>query len=142
MSNATNGSDWATTTWVPAENTGNTGDNAWQLTAATLVGLQSVPGLVVFYAGIVKKKWAINSAFMAFYAFAATLICWVLWAYKMGFGEQGLPLVGIPGPLVTIESELQQALIPAIPLTANYLMATMAYFQFVFAAITIVITAG
>jgi len=35
----------------------NKGDNAWQLTAATLVGLQSVPGLVVLYAGIVKKKW-------------------------------------------------------------------------------------
>jgi len=33
--------------WVP--NGGNTGDNAWQLTAATLVGLQSVPGLVVLY---------------------------------------------------------------------------------------------
>ncbi|KAL9621871.1 MAG: hypothetical protein Q9160_003692 [Pyrenula sp. 1 TL-2023] len=53
------------------------GDNAWQLTAASLVGLQSIPGLVVIYAGIVKKKWAINSAFMAFYAFAAVLICWV-----------------------------------------------------------------
>jgi Amt family ammonium transporter len=54
------------------------GDNAWQLTAATLVALQSVPGLVVLYAGIVKRKWAVNSAFMAFYAFAAVLICWVL----------------------------------------------------------------
>ena len=53
------------------------GDNAWQLTAASLVGLQSIPGLLVLYAGIVKKKWAINSAFMAFYAFASVLICWV-----------------------------------------------------------------
>ncbi|KAF5937422.1 hypothetical protein HYC85_024928 [Camellia sinensis] len=49
----------------------NKGDNAWQLTAATLVGLQSVPGLVILYGSIVKKKWAVNSAFMAFYAFAA-----------------------------------------------------------------------
>lgn len=31
----------------------NNGDNAWQLTAATLVGLQSVPGLMVMYAGSV-----------------------------------------------------------------------------------------
>lgn len=30
------------------------GDNAWQLTAATLVGLQSVPGLMILYAGIGK----------------------------------------------------------------------------------------
>ena len=36
----------------------NKGDNAWQLTAATLVGLQSLPGLVVLYAG--KKKWIAN----------------------------------------------------------------------------------
>jgi len=35
----------------------NNGDNAWQLTAASLVALQSVPGLCVLYAGLVKKKW-------------------------------------------------------------------------------------
>jgi Amt family ammonium transporter len=70
------------------------GDNAWQLTAASLVALQSVPGLVVLYAGWVKHKWAINSAFMAFYAFGAVLICWVLWAYKESFGNQMLPFVG------------------------------------------------
>jgi Amt family ammonium transporter len=29
----------------------NNGDNAWQLTAASLVGLQSIPGLVIIYAG-------------------------------------------------------------------------------------------
>jgi hypothetical protein len=29
----------------------NKGDNAWQLTAASLVGLQSIPGLVIIYAG-------------------------------------------------------------------------------------------
>lgn len=34
------------------------GDNAWQLTAASLVALQSVPGLVVLYGGWVKHKWA------------------------------------------------------------------------------------
>ncbi|KAG6738239.1 hypothetical protein POTOM_057848 [Populus tomentosa] len=55
----------------------NKGDNAWQMISATLVGLQSVPGLVILYGSIVKKKWAVNSAFMAFYAFAAVVICWV-----------------------------------------------------------------
>lgn len=61
----------------------NKGDQAWQLTAATLVAMQSIPGLVAIYSGLVKKKWAINSAFMAFYAYAAVLICWVIWGYKM-----------------------------------------------------------
>jgi ammonium transporter, Amt family len=120
----------------------NKGDNAWQLTAATLVGLQSVPGLVVLYAGIVKKKWAINSAFMAFYAFAATLICWVIWAYKAAFGKHMLPFVGVPGPILTMHNELEQAILPTSGITAAFPMATMVYFQFVFAAITLVITAG
>ena len=34
----------------------NKGDNAWQLTAATLVGLQSVPGLVILYGSIEKRN--------------------------------------------------------------------------------------
>lgn len=120
----------------------NTGDNAWQLTAGTLVGLQSVPGLVILYAGIVKQKWRVNSAFMAFYAFAAVLVSWVLWAYKMGFGKQMAPFVGIPGPLMTIHEELDQSILPASGLTAQFPISTMAYFQFVFAAITVVIIAG
>jgi len=131
LSNANPNPDWL-----------NKGDNAWQLTAASLVGLQSIPGLVVLYAGIVKRKWAINSAFMAFYAFAAVLICWVIWAYRMAFGEQWAPFVGVPGPILTIDQEIQQAILPAAGISANFPMATMVYFQFVFAAITLVIMAG
>lgn len=118
------------------------GDNAWQMTAATLVGLQSIPGLMVLYAGIVKSKWAINSAFMAFYAFAMVLICWVIWAYKIAFGKHMLPFAGIPGPALSMEYEMTQALLPTSGITANFPMSTMVYFQFVFAAITLVITAG
>ncbi|KIJ43351.1 hypothetical protein M422DRAFT_169924, partial [Sphaerobolus stellatus SS14] len=118
------------------------GDNAWQLTAGSLVALQSVPGLVVLYAGIMQRKWAINSAFMAFYGFAATLICWVVWAYKMGFGEQWIPLAGVPGPVLGIGNLLQQASLPAANITPNFPISTMVYFQFVFAAITIVLIAG
>jgi len=120
----------------------NNGDNAWQLTAATLVGLQSIPGLVVLYAGLVKRKWALNSAFMAFYAFAAVLICWVLWAYKASFGKQMLPFVGVPGPVVAMDEELRQALLPTSNTSAAFPLSTMVYFQFVFAAITLVIMAG
>lgn len=39
----------------------NNGDNAWQLTAATLVGLQSVPGLMIIYAGMgkcISRPWS------------------------------------------------------------------------------------
>eukprot|EP00250_Pteridium_aquilinum_P019820 c24587_g1_i2 orf=123-1583(-) len=132
----------------------NKGDNAWQLTAATVVGMQSVPGLVILYGSMVKKKWAVNSAFMAFYAFAAVLICWVTWAYKMSFGERLLPIWGKAGPALGQSYLLSQAALPAstqhyhngsvetpeaMPL---YPMATLVYFQFVFAAITLILLAG
>src|SRR5262245_2284193 len=123
----------------------NSGNNAWQLAASTFVGLQSIPGLVILYGGIVKKKWAINSAFMAMYAFAAVLIVWVLWAYNMAFGPQLLPFLGTPESALSAGFLSGQASIPAAaagmpPL--HFPMATMVFFQFVFAAITVIILAG
>jgi Amt family ammonium transporter len=132
----------------------NKGDNAWQMTAATLVGLQSMPGLVILYGSIVKKKWAVNSAFMAVYAFAAVLICWVIWAYKMAFGEQLLPFWGKAGPALDQGYLVGQAALPetthyhsdgsveTAEITPFYPMATMVYFQAEFAAITVILIAG
>jgi len=88
---------------VPSPQWLDTGNNAWQLAAATFVGLQSIPGLTVLYGGIVKKKWAINSAFMAIYAFASVLVVWVLFDYNMAFGPQLFPFLGTPG-LATSEA--------------------------------------
>ena len=65
----------------------NPGDNAWQMTAATLVGLMSVPGLVVLYGGVMQKRWSVNSMMLAFIAFALVLVIWVLYGYNMGFGH-------------------------------------------------------
>ncbi len=130
---------------VPSPKWLDSGDNAWQLAAATFVGLQSIPGLVVLYGGIVKKKWAINSAFMAMYAFAAVLLVWVLFAYNMAFGPQLLPFLGVPMPALGALFETGQASVPAaasgMPELA-FPMATMTFFQFVFAAITVIILAG
>jgi len=130
---------------VPSPKWLDTGDNAWQLAAATFVGLQSIPGLVVLYGGIVKKKWAINSAFMSMYAFASVLVVWVLFDYNMAFGPQWFPFLGTPMPAVSAAFSLSQATIPAaasgMPEMA-FPMATLVYFQFVFAAITVIILAG
>ncbi len=128
----------------------NTGNNAWQLAAATFVGLQSIPGLTVLYGGIVKAKWAINSAFMSLYAFASVLLVWVLWAYSMGFGEAWLSVaggsfLGKPGPVLSAGIQLAQATVPeaasGMP-AMTFPMATLIFFQFVFAAITVIILAG
>lgn len=53
-----------------------------------------------------------------------------------------LPFAGIPGPALSMEYELTQALLPTSGITAAFPMSVMVYFQFVFAAITLVITAG
>src|SRR5487761_2514837 len=130
---------------VPSPSWLDTGDNAWQLAAATFVGLQSIPGLMVLYGGIVKKKWAINSAFMTLYAFASVLIVWVLFDYNMAFGPQWFPFLGKPSLATSALFTLQQATIPAaasgMP-PIGFPMATLVYFQFVFAAITVIILAG
>jgi ammonium transporter, Amt family len=135
---------------VPSPQWLDTGDNAWQLAAGTFVALQSIPGLTVLYGGIVKKKWAINSAFMSMYAFASVLIVWVLFDYKMAFGEQwlsfmGQGFLGVPGLATSAAYTTGQATIPAaasgMP-PIQFPMATLIYFQFVFAAITVIILAG
>jgi len=123
----------------------DSGNNAWQLAAATFVGLQSIPGLTVLYGGIVKKKWAINSAFMSMYAFASVLVVWVLFDYNMAFGPQWFPFLGTPGLATSAVFTTGQATVPAaaggMP-ALTFPMATLIYFQFVFAAITVIILAG
>jgi ammonium transporter, Amt family len=123
----------------------NPGDNAWQLVAATLVGLMSIPGIAVLYGGIVQKKWAVNTMLMAFTGFSLVLVVWVLWGFKMGFG-QPLKLgpgilraaVGIPHTILSSNNQ-QIAYIPLLDGTMpsfRFSETTLAYFQFVFAAIT------
>src|SRR5271156_5176149 len=123
----------------------DSGNNAWQLAAATFVGLQSIPGLAVLYAGYVKQKWAINSAFMCFYAFASVLVVWILFDYNMAFGEQWFPFLGKPALATSATFLTGQAVIPAaasgMP-ELTFPMATLIFFQFVFAAITVIILAG
>jgi Amt family ammonium transporter len=118
----------------------------------------SIPGLALLWAGLVPKKWVVNSMFMCFSGFSAVLIVWVLWAYKMGFGS---PIgggsanvytykyggnffsnffnnfIGHPETSLRGSSEVTQASFPtgtAVPF-AEATTATF-YFQFVFAAIT------
>src|SRR5258705_12831644 len=65
----------------------NAGDNAWQMTAATFVGLMSLPGLAVLYGGVMQKRWSVNSMMLTFVAFSLVLIVWVLYGFKMAFGS-------------------------------------------------------
>ena len=132
----------------------NKGDNAWQMLSATLVALQGFPGLALFYAGAVPRKWALTSAFMALYAMAATMPCWALWAHNMAFGRRLLPFVGRPAPALAQDYMLSQALLPStLHLRSNgevetaavaplYPSASMVFFQWAFAGVTVGLVAG
>jgi Amt family ammonium transporter len=120
------------------------------MTAATLVGLMSVPGLAVLYGGVMQKRWSVNSMMLAFAAFAVVLVVWVLWAFNMGFGTpwHGLShsgffgnFIGKPGPVLS-HTELQhQSNIPNIGMQA-FPKSALVYFQFVFAGITPILMLG
>ncbi|MGH9086958.1 MAG: ammonium transporter, partial [Acidimicrobiales bacterium] len=124
----------------------NTGDNTWQLVAATLVGLMSVPGLAVLYGGLVQRKWVVNTMLMTFAGFSLVLVVWVLWAFNMGFGVPAHwggagsfwgNLIGVPHPIVSHFGEQNQMVLPeGTSVQFHFPTSTFAYFQFVFAAIT------
>jgi Amt family ammonium transporter len=133
------------------------------MTAATLVGLMSIPALAVLYGGLVQKKWAMNTMMMVFTTFCLVLITWVLWAYKMGFGTPLITygtsgFVGDPRTILGAHALQSQASIPLVNVgMPGYLTdkagnvlnsgfklpgASVAYFQFVFAAITPILFIG
>ncbi|KAJ6883776.1 ammonium transporter 2 [Populus alba x Populus x berolinensis] len=72
-------------------------------------GPSKLPGLVILYGSIVKKKWAINSAFMVFYAFAMLLVCWVGWGFRVSFGEKLVFFLGKPAVALDEKFLLGQA---------------------------------
>jgi Amt family ammonium transporter len=125
------------------------------MTAATFVGLMSVPGLVVLYGGVMQKRWSVNSMMMAFIAFALVLVCWVGYGFKMGFGApihifgaDGATFfgnfIGKPGPVLDSSSLLNQGTIPLLGSVGKlaFPQSTLIYFQFVFAAITPILMLG
>ena len=144
--------------WLSYNSWLKSGDNAWQLTAATFVGLMSLPGLAVLYGGVMQKRWSVNSMMLTFVAFAVTLIVWVLFAFEMGFGHSiahsggGLfgahaflgSALGNPGTVLDHLGEQMQAVIPSVATGPpfHFPLSTLVYFQFVFAAITPILALG
>src|ERR1700722_14761096 len=151
--------------YVPYPSWLNPANNTGQITAATFVGLMSLPGLAVLYASLVPKKWAVNVLAMMFAGFSLVLVAWFLWEYKLGFGDTSIGggghlvngvvtqtqnagttatlthffenFLGKPGPITSAYGEQAQASSAAntiIPF--HFPTSSLAYFQFVFAAIT------
>lgn len=79
------------------------GDTAWMLTSAALVLMMTIPGLFLFYGGLVRGKNALGTIMQSFIIVALITIQWVLFGYSLSFGPDiggligGLEWVGLNG---------------------------------------------
>ncbi|HEY8611282.1 MAG TPA: ammonium transporter, partial [Roseomonas sp.] len=71
------------------EPTVNTGDTAWMLTSTALVLMMTIPGLALFYAGMVRKKNVLGTMMQSFSITAIATIVWMVAGYSLAFGEGG-----------------------------------------------------
>src|SRR3981081_2790149 len=68
-----------------AEATGNKGGNAWMLTSTVLVLLMTIPGLALFYGGLVRSKNMLSVLMQVFYTVCIVTVIWALYGYSLAF---------------------------------------------------------
>ncbi len=64
-------------------------DTAWVLVSAALVILMSIPGLALFYGGLVRSKNMLSVLMQVFITFSLISVLWVLYGYSVAFSEGG-----------------------------------------------------
>jgi len=77
----------AQTTTSTAAPTINAGDTAWMIVATAFVLLMTIPGLALFYGGLVRRKNVLNVFMQCFIITAAISIEWVVCGYSLSFGS-------------------------------------------------------
>ncbi|AXK85323.1 ammonium transporter [Nocardia farcinica] len=112
-------------------------NTAWILAAFAAVSLM-VPGLAMFYGGMVSIKNTLNMAMMTFGAFAVVGVLWILFGYSAVLGDSlgGLGLLGDPLEFLGSAQLLAAPAEPALP------PALVSGFQLLFAAITVALISG
>jgi len=116
----------------------NSGDTAWMLISTGLVVLM-IPGLALFYGGMVRVKSVLNMMMMSFGALAIVFVLWIAFGFSMVFGDSvgGRGLIGDIGQFTFLNGlDNSTALIGTIP------AAVFIAFQGIFAAITVALISG
>ena len=67
----------------------SSGDTAWMLTATALVLFMTIPGLSLFYGGMVRSKNILSVLMQCFAITSLMTLLWVLYAYSIAFGGDG-----------------------------------------------------
>ncbi|MBV8912745.1 MAG: ammonium transporter [Acetobacteraceae bacterium] len=71
----------------------DTGDTAWMLSSTALVLLMTIPGLALFYAGMVRKKNVLATMMQSFTITALVTVLWMVAGYSLAF-TSGTPYIG------------------------------------------------
>ncbi|MDF2788513.1 MAG: ammonium transporter [Neobacillus sp.] len=115
----------------------DSGDTTWMLIATAIVIFMHVPGLALFYGGLVSDRNVVSTMMHSFVSLLIVTLVWVFWGYTLSFGPDkggligGLDYLGFNG--VGGEAAFGSYSIP------HY---TFAIFQCAFAAITVAIISG
>ncbi len=115
----------------------NSGDNAWMLTSTALVLMMTIPGLALFYGGMVRKKNVLATLMQSFAITALVTVLWMIVGYSLAF-TQGSGFIGGLSRffLSGMGLDSANALAPTIPET------TYMTFQMTFAIITPALIVG
>ena len=117
----------------------NSGDTAWMLISTALVILMTIPGLALFYGGLIRRENVLNTIFLSFVTFAIISILWFVYGYDIVFGQDIMGFIGtLTNPFFNgvLESNELSSYAPTIP------KSLFAVFQMTFAAITVALISG
>jgi Amt family ammonium transporter len=141
---------WADTAAAPTEpvlvsvDKISSGDTAWMLTSTALVLMMSIPGLALFYGGMVRKKNVLATLMQTFAVTCVVTLLWWLIGYSWAF-TPGSPILGGAGRAFFSGMTFMHD--PTNKLSVSHLALTIpetvyAMFQMTFAAITPALIAG
>ena len=71
------------------------GDVAWMMTATLLVIFMAVPGLALFYGGLVRSKNMLSVLMQVLVVFSLIGVLWAIYGYSLAFGGEGLIIAGL-----------------------------------------------
>jgi ammonium transporter, Amt family len=73
----------------------NKGDTAWMMVSTLLVILMTVPGLALFYGGLVRSKNMLSVLMQVMTAFSLAVVLWFIYGYSLAFTEGGAFIGGL-----------------------------------------------
>jgi Amt family ammonium transporter len=123
--------------------TPNSGDTAWMLTSVALVLMMTIPGLGLFYGGMVRKKNVGDTVMTSFAVTCLVTILWTIATYSLAF-RSGTPFIGglDRAFLQGILSDISKGIGNPNPLAATIPEGVYVCFQMTFAIITPALIAG